>query len=115
MEPKAKAAAPVSGGTGGAARALSGATGGTQEEQCRWHDSEGRHQLATARVQPPVLGQWHTIRVGAVGDHIQAYLNGALLLDHQDSRYRAGQVGLWTKADAITAFDDLVVRGVPGT
>jgi hypothetical protein len=75
----------------------------------------GRHQLATARVQPPALGQWPTIRVVAVGEHIQAYLNGALLLEHRDARYRAGQVGLWTKADAITAFDALVIRGVPGT
>ncbi len=72
----------------------------------------GRHELATARVQPPALGQWHTLRVVAVGDHIQASLNGVLLLDYRDSRYRAGQVGLWTKADSITAFDDLVVRGV---
>jgi len=71
----------------------------------------GRHQLATASVQPPALGQWHTIRVVAVGDHIQAYLNGVLLLDHRDARYRSGQVGLWTKADSITAFDDLVTRG----
>ena len=72
----------------------------------------GRHQLATASVQPPALGQWHTIRVVAVGEHIQAYLNGVLLLDHRDARYRSGQVGLWTKADSITAFDDLVIRGV---
>ena len=79
-----------------------------------YYDRE-RHQLATARVQPPALGQWHTIRVVAVGDHIQAYLNGALLLKHRDSRYRAGRVGLWTKADSITAFDDLVILGVPGT
>ena len=71
-----------------------------------------RHELATARVQPPALGQWHTLRVVAVGDRIQAYLNGARLLDYRDSRYRAGQVGLWTKADSIAAFDDLVVRGV---
>jgi len=75
----------------------------------------GRHQLATARVQPPALGQWHTIRVVAVGEHIQAYLNDMLLLEHRDSRYGTGQVGLWTKADSITAFDDLVIRGAPGT
>jgi len=75
----------------------------------------GRHQLATARVPPPALGQWHAIRVVAVGERIQAYLNGVLLLEHRDSRYGAGQVGLWTKADSITAFDDLVIRGVPGT
>src|SRR5262249_27846358 len=75
----------------------------------------GRSQLATARVQPPALGQWHTIRVVAVGEHIQAYLNDTLLLEHRDARYRAGQVGLWTKADSVTAFDDLVIHGVPGT
>jgi hypothetical protein len=49
-----------------------------------------------------------------VGDHIQAALDGQRLLDHRDARFRAGQVGLWTKADSITAFDDLVVRGVGG-
>jgi len=75
-----------------------------------YYDHE-RHQLATARVQPPALGQWHALRLVAVGDRIQAYLNGRLLLDHRDSRYRSGQVGLWTKADSVTAFDDLVVRG----
>ena len=72
----------------------------------------GRRQLATARVRPPALGQWHSLRVVAVGDRLQAYLNGQLLLDHRDSRFRSGQVGLWTKADSVTAFDDLVVRGV---
>ena len=75
----------------------------------------GRHQWATARVQPPALGQWHTIRVVAVGEHIQASLNDVLLLEHRDARYSAGHVGLWTKADSMTASDDLVIRGVPGT
>ena len=69
-----------------------------------------RYQLATARVQPPELGRWHTLRVVAVGDHIQAYLNGQLLLDHHDSRYRSGRIGLWTKADSVTAFDDLKIQ-----
>jgi len=72
----------------------------------------GRRQFATARVSPPALGQWHTLRVVAVGDRIQAYLDGQFLLDHRDSRFRSGQAGLWTKADSVTAFDDLVVRGV---
>ncbi len=79
-----------------------------------YYYDRGRHQLASATVEPPALGQWHTIRVVAVGDRIQGHLNGALLLDHRDSRFRSGQVGLWTKADSVTAFDDLVIRGVPG-
>ncbi len=74
----------------------------------------GRHQLATSRVEPPGLGQWHTLRVVAVGDHIQAYLNGKLLLDYRDTRFGSGQVGLWTKADSVAAFDDFVVQGVAG-
>ncbi len=75
----------------------------------------GRHQLASAQVRAPALGQWHTIRIVAIGDHIQGYLNGKLLLDHRDARFRAGRVGLWTKADSVTAFDDLFIRGVPSS
>jgi hypothetical protein len=74
----------------------------------------GRKQLASASVKAPALGQWHTIRVVAMSDHIQGWLDGALLLDHRDSRFKAGRVGLWTKADSITAFGDLTIRGVPG-
>ena len=75
-----------------------------------YYYDNGRYQLATATVQPPALGQWHTLRVVAVGDHIQAYLNGRLLLDHHDSRFRSDQVGLWTKSDSVTAFDDLEIK-----
>jgi len=74
----------------------------------------GRRQLASATVEPPALGQWHTVRVVAVGDRMQGYLDGKLLVDYRDARFRSGQVGLWTKADSITAFDDLTVRGVNG-
>ena len=77
-----------------------------------YYYDRGRHEIASARVQPPALGRWHTMRVVAVDDHMQASLDGTLLLDHRDTRFRAGQVGLWTKADSITAFDDLAVRGV---
>jgi hypothetical protein len=72
----------------------------------------GRHQLASARVPPPALGQWHTLRVVNVGDRIQAYLDNTLLIDHRDGRFRTGRVGLWTKADSVTAFDDLTIRGI---
>jgi len=74
-----------------------------------YHYERRRRQLATADVKAPALGQWHTLRI--LGDHLQSWLDGRLLLDHHDTRSRAGQVGLWTKADSITAFDDLSIRG----
>lgn len=84
------------------------------EDNFRLYSYErARRQLASATVKQPPLGQWHVVRVVAVGGHIQGRLNGTLLLDHRDSRFRSGRVGLWTKADSITAFDDLTIRGVP--
>ena len=71
-----------------------------------------RRQIASTKVDPPQIGEWHTLRVVAVGDHIQAYLNGKLLIDHRDSRFQSGHVGLWTKADAVTQFADFKVLGV---
>jgi hypothetical protein len=74
----------------------------------------GRRQLATATVKTPALGQWHSVRLVAVGDHMQAWLDGKLYLDHRDPRFKSGRVGLWTKADSVTAFDDLGIRGSKG-
>lgn len=71
-----------------------------------------RRQIAGARVAEPELGVWHQLRVVAVGDHIQAYLDGRLLIDHRDSTFSDGWVGLWSKADSVTEFDDVVVRGL---
>jgi hypothetical protein len=70
-----------------------------------------RKQLATAKVDPPKLGEWHTLRVVAKGSKIQAYLNGKLQIDHEDKTYADGYVGLWTKADSVTEFDDLEASG----
>jgi len=72
----------------------------------------GRRQIATSSVKAPTLGQWHTLRAVAVGDGMQAWLDGKLCLEHRDTRLKSGRVGLWTKADSITAFDDLTIRGV---
>jgi len=70
-----------------------------------------RRTLASARVTEPKLGQWHTLRVTATGPRIQAWLDGAALLDHKDTTYTRGFIGLWTKADSVTEFADLTATG----
>lgn len=70
----------------------------------------GRHLITGVSVKAPALGQWHQLRVIAQGDHIQGWLNDQQLIDYRDSRFVSGKIGLWTKADSVTAFDDLVVR-----
>ncbi|MCH8922306.1 MAG: DUF1080 domain-containing protein [Planctomycetes bacterium] len=64
-----------------------------------------RRQLASADVKA-AAGKWHTLRIVQRGSHIQCYLNDKLHLDVKDEEFKeAGQVGLWTKADAVTSFD----------
>ena len=72
-----------------------------------------RSTIASARVTEPKLGEWHRIRVVAKGPKIQAYLDDALLLDHEDKTFTGGWLGLWTKADSVTEFADLEATGVP--
>lgn len=72
-----------------------------------------RSTIASATVAEPKLGEWHRMRVVAKGPKIQAYLNDALLLDHEDKTFTGGWIGLWTKADSVTEFTDLEVIGTP--
>jgi len=58
------------------------------------------------------VGEWHRLKVTMAGDHIQCYLDGNKVLDVKDSTYKdAGKVGLWSKADAQTHFDEFKVSG----
>lgn len=58
-------------------------------------------------------GQWQELRLEVFGDRLRGFLNGQLVVEATDATYKAGRVGLWTKADSVTCFDDVVVT--PGT
>jgi hypothetical protein len=54
--------------------------------------------------------QWSTIRVVATGRLFEVYFNGAKLYEVEDATFaQPGKVGVWTKADSVTQFDDLTV------
>ena len=56
---------------------------------------------------------WHKLRVTMSGDHIECYYDGKKYLDFKDSTLKnSGKIGIWTKADARTHFDDLTVTGL---
>jgi hypothetical protein len=53
-------------------------------------------------------GKWGTLRVVVRGSRFEVYSNGVKLFEVEDSTFpMAGKVGLWTKADSVTLFDDL--------
>ncbi len=52
-------------------------------------------------------GQWHTLRIEFAGNRFKAYCDGKHLFDVEDNTFAgAGKVGVWTKADSVTLFDD---------
>ena len=67
-----------------------------------------RRQLQSVKLTIP-SNQWHSLKIKNTGNRIQCWLNGKLYLDVEDDTFQAGKVGLWTKADAVTYFDDVVV------
>jgi hypothetical protein len=59
-------------------------------------------------------GVWHSLRVEARGDHFEIDWDGTRVIDSRDETFSdAGKVGLWTKADSVTYFDDLSVARLP--
>jgi hypothetical protein len=68
---------------------------------------EGRTYGKKAQVPS---GQWSTLRVVAAGPLFEVHFNGSKLYEVEDGRFsQAGKVGVWTKADSVTQFDDLTV------
>jgi hypothetical protein len=54
-------------------------------------------------------GVWHELSVDMVGNHIQVFFDGSKVIDDRDDTFKdAGKFGVWTKADSIVQFDDLV-------
>jgi 3-keto-disaccharide hydrolase len=68
-----------------------------------------RQQFAGANVRV-TSGEWHELRVECVGNRIVCYFDGDKKIESSDDTFKqAGKIGLWTKADSVTYFDDLHV------
>jgi len=68
--------------------------------------SGSRTTLKLGSVTVP-SGQWQDLRVEVTGNRLRALLNDQLVVETSDDAYKVGKVGLWTKADSVTCFDDV--------
>jgi hypothetical protein len=51
---------------------------------------------------------WHSLRIDFNGSRFRVSFNGKELFEVEDSTFAdAGKVGLWTKADSVTLFDQV--------
>lgn len=73
-----------------------------------YHVVKGNRQQFAGWNGKVKSGVWHDLRVDAKGEHFEVYFDGKKVIDANDSTFKdAGKVGVWTKADSITYFDDL--------
>jgi len=56
--------------------------------------------------------QWHTLRVTHRGCRVNIFYDDKQVFDLCDKTFHAGMIGLWTKSDAVTYFDDLQLQHV---
>jgi hypothetical protein len=57
--------------------------------------------------EPVSSAEWHNLRVEFKANHFKVSFDGKHLFDVEDNTFsEAGKVGVWTKADSVTFFDD---------
>ncbi len=77
-----------------------------------YHTEHGRRMTIKYVDAPVASAQWHRLRVEFVGTHVKVILDGKAYIDLDDSYISGpGSLGVWTKADSVTAFDDFSFGG----
>jgi hypothetical protein len=72
-----------------------------------YHTTRGSRHTIKYVDAPVATNQWHTLRVDFSGKRAKVSLDGKQYIDVQDEHIAGpGAVGVWTKADSVTAFDD---------
>jgi len=78
-------------------------------------DPVGSGLFAYGMKAPVASGKWSTLGVEVKGKRFSVSLDGRQLFDVEDETFKdPGKVGLWTKADSVTAFDRLTIEPLDG-
>jgi hypothetical protein len=73
-----------------------------------YHVVSGRRSQFAGANFKVTSDEWHELRVEAIGNKITCYYDGNKKIEATDDTFKdAGKVGLWTKADSVTYFDNL--------
>lgn len=67
----------------------------------------GRRSILRGADTGVASGTWHELRVEVQGHQLRGFLDGQQVTEASDDSYRTGGIGLWTKADSVTCFDDV--------
>jgi hypothetical protein len=76
-----------------------------------YYVKDGKRQQVASWSGRVAKNKWHSYKLEAKGDHFVVTFDGKKVLDLKDKTFaQAGKVGLWTKADSVTYFDNFTVE-----
>ena len=77
-----------------------------------YHTVNGKRTEKKRAAAKVASNTWHTLRVDFQGSHFTVTFDGTKAFDWDDETFKdAGKVGVWTKADSVTSFDDFNYGG----
>jgi len=78
-----------------------------EDNVCIYHTIKGKRTEKKRTDVKVASGEWHTLRVDFSENHFAVTFDGKKAIEWDDKTFtEAGKVGLWTKADSVTLFDD---------
>jgi hypothetical protein len=88
---------------------------GKEDNLVLWTFNKGVRKFVKrgAEEVPLKMKEWHTMKVAVHGARLEGYLNGKLLLEYALPEPVSGKVGVWSKTDSVSYFDDYAVTPAP--
>ena len=84
---------------------------GKEDNLVLWTFNKGKRSFIKrgSENMPLAMNQWHAIKITVDGQKLEGYLNGKLLLQYDLADPVTGKIGVWSKTDSVSYFDDYTV------
>ena len=84
---------------------------GKEDNLVLWTFNKGTRKFVKkgSEDMPLQMKQWYTMKIVIQGTKLEGYLNGKLLLNYTLAEPVTGKIGVWSKTDSVSYFDDYTV------
>ena len=84
---------------------------GKEDNVVLWTFNKGKRSFVKKGSEnvPLQMNTWHTLQISVQGTNLQASLDGKHLLDYTLAEVVSGKVGVWSKTDSVSYFDQYTV------
>jgi hypothetical protein len=88
---------------------------GTEDNLVLWTFNKGVRKFVKRGEEemPLKMKEWYTMKIAVQGTQLRGWLNGKKLLDYTLPEAVSGKVGVWSKTDSVSYFDDYTVTPAP--